>query len=231
VKIFFVNENLPDRYIRVLQKYGRTEKLPPSSAIPLPVGAHPDTLVGKTGNVLYVHRGDEKVAQTLRKCGADVRLSDHKIGEKYPFDCALNYFTVKNFFVGKLDTVSRMALDDAVNAGYEPINVAQGYAHCASAVVGGGVITADTGIYDALSSRGVPSLLIESGGVSLPPYQYGFIGGACGAVDEETVLFFGDITAHKSGNAIAGFCRERGVTVINGDGKLFDYGGIIAIDI
>ena len=231
MKIFFVNEFFPDEHIKILENYGRCVKLPVSSAVPLPVGAHPDTLVGKIDDALYVCKDDAAIAQTLRKSGANVRLSEHKSGPKYPLDCALNFFTVKNFIVGKLDTMSSAALCDAMKAGYEPINVNQGYAHCACAVIGDGVITADKGIYDALLARGVPSLIIESGDILLPPYSYGFIGGAQGAVDEKTVFFFGDVSKHKSGDAIAEFCRSRGVSVINGGGKLTDYGGFVSVDI
>ena len=231
MKTFFVNASLPDEYIDVLAAYGRCVKLPVSATVPLPVGAHPDTLVGRIGKTLYVSSGDAAIAETLRAVGADVRASDHESGAKYPLDCALNFFTVKNFLVGNLRHLAKTVVDDAVKAGYEPINVAQGYAHCACAVAGDCVITADEGIFDALTARGVNTLLIKSGGVSLPPYKYGFIGGACGNIDEKTLFFFGDLSTHESGSEILRFCRENGVGVINGKGKLADFGGVVSIDI
>ena len=231
MKTFFVNASLPDEYIDVLAGYGRCVRLPASATVPLPVGAHPDTLVGKIGRTLYVSSGDADTLSALSANGAHVRPSDHESGAKYPLDCALNFFTVKNFLVGNLRHLAKVVLDDAVKAGYEPINVAQGYAHCACAVAGDCVITADEGISDALQKRGVNVLLVESGGISLPPYKYGFIGGACGNIDEKTLLFFGDIAAHKSGGEIMRFCRDNGIGVINGKGRLADYGGFVSIDI
>jgi hypothetical protein len=58
-------------------------------------------------------------------------------------------------------------------------------------------ITADRGMAKALSDNGITVTLIENSSISLPPYEYGFIGGA-GAAFGDKVFFLGDITSHPS---------------------------------
>ena len=226
---YLINANFPRGYEDILSAHGTCVRLPASATIPLPTGAHPDTLVGVIGGEAFISDGDVMLAEALSKAGVRYRVSRHASGGKYPHDCALNFFTVGKHLICREDSLSPDVKEYALSAGYDLINVKQGYARCSAALVGGGVITADRGIYDAVGGVGVPRLLISAGGVSLPPYEYGFIGGACGTVDEKTVLFFGSAGAHPDGAKIRAFCRSLGVDVIEGDGELFDFGGFITL--
>lgn len=230
MKTYLVGENMPEQYQNTLKKFGRVIVLPRSEAIPAPTGTHPDALVGVVGGELIVPKNETAVSRALTDAGTSHTVSVRESGEKYPDDCAVNFFTVGDFFVAKTDTVAPEALIAASRAGLEIIDVRQGYAHCATAVISGGIITADAGICRALSDRGVPSLKIEAGGIDLPPYDYGFIGGASGMIDGETVFFFGSLDTHPSGAAIRDFCSSLGVKVVEGDGKLSDFGGFITLD-
>jgi hypothetical protein len=90
-------------------------------------------------------------------------------------------------------------------------------------------ITADPGIYKKLTSLGINTLLIKCGGISLPPYEYGFIGGASG-VDGDTVFFLGNLDLHPSANEIKDFIMGLGMRVISlSDEPLSDLGGLIFI--
>ena len=89
------------------------------------------------------------------------------------------------------------------------------------------VITADVGISRALSEVGINVLLITPGHISLPPYEYGFIGGASG-VDGKTVYFLGDIMTHPDGKKITEFIENLGMKAVSLDsGELQDMGGIV----
>ena len=229
MKTYLVSDTLPDKYVGLLGVRGRVVKLPPSVVVGAPTGTHPDTLIGKVGDALFVPSGETAVIKTLDESGIKYAPSS-PLGNGYPAECALNFFTVGGFFVAQTDAVAPDALDFARRAGYEVVDVRQGYAHCATAVAGGGVITADAGIFAELSRRGVPTLMIKSGGVSLPPYEYGFIGGASGMIDDETIMFFGSLDAHPSGREIRSFLSSLGVGIVEGEGKLVDAGGFIALD-
>ncbi|MBQ0125453.1 MAG: hypothetical protein KBS59_03910, partial [Clostridiales bacterium] len=60
--------------------------------------------------------------------------------------------------------------------------------------------------------------------------EYGFIGGACGNISENEILFFGDIEKHPSCEQIRDFCQKHGVKIISGKGNLFDFGGFVCTD-
>lgn len=222
--------DLPEKYKSILNKYGRCVALPESEKIPLPVGRHPDTLIGVVAGRVYVCKNEIAVMKTLDDAGINYSVSEKECGEKYPDDCAANFFTTGNIFIGRTASAMPEAVNDVKRLGYEIIDVKQGYAHCACAVVGGGVITADDGIFRALKLRGVPSLKISPGGVSLPPFDYGFIGGASGNINKTTVMFFGSLDHHPDGEKIRAFCAAQNVKIIEGDGNLCDFGGIIALD-
>ena len=73
-------------------------------------------------------------------------------------------------------------------------------------------------------------MYIASGGISLPPYGTGFIGGASG-VDGDTVYFTGDIMTHPDGARITDALSSRGAKCVSlCDGGLFDVGGIKFIE-
>ncbi len=79
----------------------------------------------------------------------------------------------------------------AMKNGIEIVDVKQGYTRCSTAVIGkNSAITADSTIYNALTKNGIDVLKIDSGSVRLDGYGYGFIGGACTMIDDDTVAFF-----------------------------------------
>ncbi len=78
-----------------------------------------------------------------------------------------------------------------------------------------------------LRREGFEVLLIHNGGVSLSPYEYGFIGGASGFL-ENKLYFIGDIDTHPDCAAIKSFISEAGAECISlSDGGLFDGGRLI----
>ena len=230
MKIFLINEALPYSVESYLCRFGKVVRLPRSRFIPLPVGAHPDTLIGKLGRELFVSECESEIINTLDKNGIPYIMSSHLPSGKYPGDCALNFLCAKDILCANLSVISKDALSRAEKIGYKLLNVSQGYTKCSTLALGGGIITADPGIYNAMSSSGVASLKIESGHISLPPYEYGFIGGASGTTNESAV-FFGSLEDHPNKNEIRAFCKKLGYTPVEFDFELADFGGFIEVDI
>ena len=82
-------------------------------------------------------------------------------------------------------------------------------------------------MHDVLTKHGIRVTLIENGDVLLPPYEYGFIGGASG-VFGDTVYFLGDVTKHRSYEKIRKACEGEGKDVVSlSDEGLIDLGRII----
>lgn len=232
MRIFLVSEKLPISMETRLSAYGRCVRLPAFDALPTPVSHHPDMLMAKIGDTLLVHR-DYAAGRELLEClHLPFRLSEREVKGRYPEDVALNCFLCGDCFFAKQDAVSAEALSAAKMMGKTPVHVRQGYAKCSTVVMRDALATADPSIFAAAKENGVPALLLASEKIGIEAYDTGFIGGACGAIDAHTLAFFGDIEAYAQGRRLAAFFAPRGVEFVSlGDGALFDYGGMIALDV
>ena len=96
--------------------------------------------------------------------------------------------------------------------------------------IGNTVVTADMGIAKAATDNGFPVLSIDKGHITLPPYGYGFIGGAL-MVFEDQLLAIGDLETHPNGKEIKALAEQNGLTVLSlSTGPLFDCGGILFLN-
>ena len=167
----------------------------------------------------------------LHMCSIGGRLifkEDGEPGDKYPENAAFCAVALDRYFIHNLKITSPRLLSAAESAGLTKVHVNQGYTKCSCAVVDGrSIITSDNGIIKALEPLGdVDVLRISPGHIALPGHEYGFIGGACGRVDDELV-FCGDISAHPDFGRISDFARKRGVRLKWFDFPLTDIGTIM----
>ena len=128
----------------------------------------------------------------------------------------------------KADSFSAEIISEASTLEIKTVPVKQGYPACTALKISeNAAITADKGMAKALRCEGISVLEIENGSISLPPYEYGFIGGA-GEAHGDKVYFFGDIHTHPEGDRLVSFIEENGKTANSlSDGKLCDLGGMI----
>ena len=127
---------------------------------------------------------------------------------------------------GKLSALAPEILHLAADSGIETVEVAQGYAGCSALACGDLLLTADPSIRKAAGDRGGNVLFLSPGGIDLPGYDTGFIGGAGGCADGHAV-FFGDVHRHPDGDRIADALAKRGISChCLGNGPLTDFGGI-----
>ena len=73
-------------------------------------------------------------------------------------------------------------------------------------------------------------LRIQSGKITLPGYDTGFIGG-CSFCDDNNVYFYGDINKHPDGELIKRFIINHGkqIVCLHSD-SLIDVGGFVVFD-
>ncbi len=157
---------------------------------------------------------------------------DKKAGNKYPEDILLNFLYLNNTLYGKLSAIDKNLLDYCKENKIRTVNINQGYARCSTLVLNKkAVITSDLSIEKALKKDGVEVLLISSGSIVLDGYDYGFIGGASGKIEENTIAFFGNVTSHPDYKKIENFCDNHNlsINVICPYMPLTDIGGIVKI--
>ena len=112
--------------------------------------------------------------------------------------------------------------------GYETVHVKQGYPACTVLRLNeSAAITSDRGMARAMSDRGIRVTLIDSGYFSLPPHEYGFIGGSAGT-DGNSVYFTGRIDAHPDYEKIIRAIESEGMKAVSLSSDVpVDVGGIL----
>lgn len=218
--------------ILVSNKY-ECVSLPAADFLPYPMSTHPDMLVFSGFGKLFTHRkyyekNKNTVDYIANIASLSIVVSDENIGDKYPSDVLLNCALVGNKLICNPKYVSEHILFEAQKNNVTLIPVKQGYSKCSVCVVDdNSIITSDTGIYNAAMANGIDCLLIGSGNISLPPYEYGFIGGASGN-DENNVYFCGDVNSHPDGKRICEFIasKNKNAVCLYND-TLFDAGSIL----
>ena len=236
MKLLIVDSRISKKCELSLLKEGyNLLKLPRDKNLGEAVGSHPDTVL------FYL---DENLITTADYCDSasyifsDIRefcpktrvhfTSDERKA-LYPHDCILNALIVGKRIFCKSDTASKTLTNLALSLGYEICHTSQGYPACSALAFGNNVITADRGLAKVMEAKGIDVTLISQGCISLPPHQYGFIGGASGVVGKK-IYFFGNVMTHPDGELICQTIKKSGYTPISlSDEPLRDFGGIIAL--
>ena len=223
----YLSQNADKRIVDALGQEGfEIIPLAPFDALSYPVDTHADMLLLNIDDAIFVHK-DYKINITFQK---NVIKIDEPISSKYPNDILLNIAIVgKNAFCNTKYS-SKTVLKYLEEKDFSIHHVAQGYAHCSTCIVSeNAIVSADKGIVEAAQKQGIDALLISSGHVSLPPYEYGFIGGASGS-NGDKIYFCGSLKHHPDGEKIRQFCEKHGKSAIElSNSPLVDIGGIMFI--
>lgn len=195
--------------------------------LPKPVSNHPDMNICVIDDTVFLPK-NSPIFNEVSKLKANIITISEDFGNKYPFDVPLNCKVIEDFVILNSKTVSKEILKYCTE-NKKIIDVNQGYAACSTLAVSTNVIiTADKGIYNALTKENLSPLLINQGYIKIDKYDYGFIGGASGVIDD-TLYFFGDITTHPDYVKIKNYLTENNVKFKYFDGELLDIGGVIKI--
>ena len=222
--------------VTALAKYGfEPILLPPADYLSPPVASHTDMLIFMGFGRLFCHRryyesNSALIDRIATLSGLELILSDETTGEKYPLDVLFNACLVGNRLICNEKTVSRLILEAARGLYYEIVSVSQGYTKCSVAVVSeDAIITADKAISKACSNAGIDVLMVAEGHITLPPYDFGFIGGA-GGVCRDKVYFCGSLDSHPDSKSIKEFCAKHLKNAASlSDEELFDVGTIFIL--
>lgn len=241
MKIAIVDSRITPQEERKLLILGyRVITLPPFSRLSEAVASHVDMLITRLGNefISYADYCEEASYVfsdlTLMSVGSGARFTftADDVAPKYPRDVGLNALKMGNKLFCRIESASETLLACAEKMGLEAVNVKQGYPACTVLKLNdSAAITSDRGMADILKKHGIRVTLIEQGDISLPPHEYGFIGGA-GEVDKDKLYFFGDPKTHRDSDKILAAAEAEGLTVVPlSSGKLNDRGGILFITV
>lgn len=238
IKVAIVDRRIPDECERALFLRGfRVITLPPSDRLGAAVASHTDMLLARLGNELitsaeYCESALPTLSEIYDLTRMKIHFADEVFMREYPNDAIFNILVMGRRIYAREKSMSPYLKSRARELGYTIRNVSQGYPACTVLRLSDeAVITADAGMARALAADGIRVYKIREGGISLPPYEYGFIGGA-GGVCDGFVYFFGDMTSHPDWNLIKAALDAEGLSaVMLGKGKPSDLGGVIFADI
>lgn len=222
MRAVLVDKRISKECERSLEKYGFfVIPMPAASGLPSPLASHPDMLVAKLGDDIittadYVEEAPQ-VFSDIREYAPHIKIhvTDEKFGEEYPKDAIFNSLTLGKKAFLKKSSASPALIKLAEALGYEIVNTRQGYPACTVLPLSKrDAITADRGLAITLGEWGVSVTLIENGDISLPPYEYGFIGGASG-VFGDTVYFLGNLATHKNADRILKKIESLGMRAVS----------------
>ena len=209
--------------------------VPPSPCLQSGVASHTDMLIFIGFGRLFCHasyyENNKALVELISRVGnLNICLSNEEWSQNYPLDVLFNACLIGNRLICNEKTVSRQILNAARESEVEIVNANQGYTKCSICIVSeNAIITSDKHIERSCTDIGMDVLLISEGNISLPPYNFGFIGGTSGQCGEN-VFFCGSLSTHPDGNRINAFCTKHGKKAISlSDGELQDVGSIIFI--
>ena len=229
-----VDERISDKCFSALKDHGFFPiRLPKMPSLPAPIASHTDILCFKLGKKIFFSESYfGEFSDILSPLATNnILLTRKSQGNKYPLDAIFNGLVMNNTLFCKTDSFSNEILEYAKEQKIRTVHVNQGYPACTTLKISeNAAITSDKGMKKWLSEENISVLYIESGSVSLPPYEYGFIGGAA-ALFEDKVYFIGDISKHPESEKILKFIEENGKSAVSlSDEPLADLGGIIFLN-
>lgn len=158
--------------------------------------------------------------------GINVFAGD-SVERTYPKDSIYNVVKFKSYFIHN-DFTEKIIDQSLRNKGYEFLKVKQGYTRCSSIILNNSIITADYGIYKSLKDK-LNIKLIDSEKIELDGFDQGFLGGTCGMLDRNKLLFNGNIENLKSYDIIYRQSKKENIELIYPSCKLLDTGSLIRI--
>ena len=194
-----------------------------------PISNHIDLIAHHMGgNEIIIDRNQSELYKILLNYGIRVYKTEKAVKSPYPFDCLLNCFRIGDYLF--CNTKSNRQIMNMYKS-LKTAEVNQGYCKCSTLLTDDhSFITDDISIYHKGKEFGFDCILIDKGDISLKGYNYGFIGGASAKIDKNIVVFFGDVTKHRSFNKIDLFLKSKGIDyVFLRDFPLTDIGGIIPL--
>ena len=182
-------------------------------------------------DTLFISSEMAQYENLFRNIVPRVIVIPENLGDSYPYDVLLNCVVLGRKLICNVDTVSPTVLKYFSEKDYFVINVRQGYAKCSVLPVSdNAIITDDPSIAKAGVIHGIDVLTVSKGSVSLDGFDYGFIGGASGRIDDRTVAFCGDISMHPDYDEIRQFIGKYGISALSlDDNRPYDIGSIIPL--
>ncbi|MBF1295677.1 MAG: hypothetical protein HXM96_06255 [Parvimonas sp.] len=187
---------------------------------------HPDLSIVKIDEDIYIENSVyDYYSEYLSGFNfKKVDVSNFKNGER-----VLNIAKNKKYFFHN-EKFTTIEIFEKLRLNREYVKINQGYANCSMICFKNHIITSDEGVYKTLKAENIDVELVTNEGIILKGYKNGFIGGTCGFVSDDILLFYGDVTKYPDYDIIKRVADEENVKILYPKDETFiDLGGIISL--
>lgn len=231
LKSLIVGQGCPENLLCSLEDLGISILLcPKNPRVDSRLSGHADLSVFHLGGKSFILAKTLKntaFAEKLLALGADLIFSEREQANIYPHDANLCALAIGGrVFHNKKLTDKEIFIKSPLF-----YDVKQGYAKCAVCPVSeNAAISSDKGMIAMMRNCGIDVLELSSGGISLPGFGEGFIGGAAFKLSEDTIAFTGSLSSLKEGEKLLRFLENQKLhPVFLSEGQLIDVGSFIPL--
>lgn len=197
------------------------------------VAFHPDMVIHPVNPETLVIAPNvfEYYEKVLYGMGIKLIKGEKWLNIKYPNDIAYNVLRISKYALHNFKYIDKKLLFYLKKEKLEFININQGYSKCSTAIIDEkAIITSDYPIHKKMSELGIDSLLIRQGAIELLGFNYGLIGGCCGNISNNEIIFYGNVFRHPDGEKIMKFLNKYNKNVyFLTEKNLVDIGTIISL--
>ena len=208
MNIIFLSELADKALIDYMETKGAVVLVPKDDRFDDRISSHPDLVISIIDDTLIIDENAHRnIYEQLNTLGVPYVMGSSRLADIYPQDIAYNAVITKNILLHNLSHTNPVLLAHSSNTGKKLISVKQGYTKCSTVVISdNALITSDQGIYKAAKDS-MNLLLVQPGHVLLEGYDFGFLGGTSGLL-EDTVIFHGDLSKHPDFIKIKAFVEK-----------------------
>ena len=215
-------------YIHVLEKLGISAiKVPGNPDISEYIMFHADMSIFHGGlDELFITESNANLLHKMHNYTDIIHILD-KCDLNYPNDVKTNACLIGDILLCNEKGTSKRIIEFAERRGCRIVFVNQGYVKCSVCVLNENtIITDDRSIESASNRNGLNVLRYDGNDVVLKGYDRGFIGGTCGKISSNEIVFTGRFKTDE----IERFANDAGITVkYLSDKAPYDVGSIIPI--
>lgn len=190
------------------------------------ISDHPDLSLFKLDDKNLIV--DKNVYEYYKKNIKNINIiKGEEVSKNYPYDALYNIVKFKNFYIHNDFTEKNIKLFFE-EKNIKHLFIKQGYSRCSMLVFNENILTSDMGIFKKLKNILSVTLLKEEK-IPLDGFDQGFLGGCFGKIDENTILFNGNIERLNSYDIIKNIVYKEKLNLLYPDTNLVDTGSLIWI--
>ncbi|EGL35305.1 hypothetical protein HMPREF9126_1123 [Parvimonas sp. oral taxon 110 str. F0139] len=187
---------------------------------------HPDLSIVKIDEDIYI---ENSVYDYYSEYLSGFNLKKLEVSNFKNVEMVLNIAKNKKYFFHN-EKFTTKEIFEKLRLNREYVKINQGYANCSMICFENHIITSDEGVYKTLKAENIDVELVTNEGIILKGYKNGFIGGTCGFVSDDILLFYGDVTKYPDYDIIKRVADEENVKILYPKDETFvDLGGIISL--